>query len=273
MELHSLYAGWTEIVLTHYLTGGSGEKSAMKHVKMTAFDCPDAWFQALSHIWNEGDAFQVGYGSEETETKKLNLSIEINCPETRPLVSDKAPCDIKYIQGYALEYLWCGEKQDETYTYGSRLNNPINQIAEAIERYAQEQRDRQVTLVVRVPEDIKKYVGAKRHEPPCLSIIDTEILEGKMHLTCYFRSWDAYAGLPANIAGLQLFNEAFVSEINRRGNLSLKTGKLIFHSKNCHIYQRQFKLVKELLEPKSSVDNISRMSKTMKGTSKEEQGK
>ena len=68
------------------------------------------------------------------------------------------------------------------------------------------------------------------------------------------------AGLPANIAGLQLFNEAFVSEINERGNLSLKTGKLIFHSKNCHIYQRQFNLVKELLEPK---DKLSRMAKAM----------
>ena len=69
-----------------------------------------------------------------------------------------------------------------------------------------------------------------------------------------------YAGLPANIAGLQLFNEAFVSEINERGNLSLKTGKLIFHSKNCHIYKRQFHLVKELLEPK---DKLSRMAKAM----------
>jgi thymidylate synthase len=75
--------------------------------------------------------------------------------------------------------------------------------------------------------------------------------------------------LPANIAGLQIFNEALVSEINTRGNLSLKTGKLIFHSKNCHIYQRQFKLVKELLEPKNSLKIIPRMAKTMKGTSKE----
>jgi thymidylate synthase len=244
-------------------------KSVIKHVKITAFDCPDAWFQALSHIWNEGDIFHVGYGSEETETKKLNLSIEIKRPENRPLVSDKAPCDIKYVQGYALEYLWCGEKQDETYTYGSRLNKPINQIEAAIDRYVQEQCDRQVTLVIRLPEDIKKYVGTKRHEPPCLSLIDTEILEGKMHLTCYFRSWDAYAGLPANIAGLQLFNEAFVSEINARGHLALATGKLIFHSKNCHIYQRQFKLVKELLEPKSSASAVPRMATTMKGSSKE----
>jgi thymidylate synthase len=236
---------------------------SMKHIKITAFDCPDAWFQALNQIWKEGDVFNVGYGSETTETKKLNLSIEILHPENRPLVSDKAPCDIKYIQGYALEYLWCGEKQNETYTYGSRLNHPINQIEEAVKRYVKEQRDRQVTMVIRLPEDIKKYIGTKRHEPPCLSLIDTEILEGKMHLTCYFRSWDAYAGLPANIAGLQLFNEAFVKEINSRGNLELSTGKLIFHSKNCHIYQRLYKLVKELLSPQSS-SKILRISQTMK---------
>ncbi len=245
----------------------------MKHVKISAFDLPDAWFKTLSHIWNEGDVFKVGFGSEETETKKLNLSIEIAHPENRPLVSDKAPCDIRYIQGYALEYLWCGEKQEEPYTYGSRLNDPyedgsINQIEEAIKRYVEEQRDRQVTMVIRLPEDILKYgKGHKKSEPPCLSLIDTEILEGKMHLTCYFRSWDAYAGLPANIAGLQLFNEAFVKEINSRGRLELEAGKLIFHSKNCHIYQRQYKLVEELLSPKTSAKQ-PRLAQTLQENEK-----
>jgi thymidylate synthase len=242
----------------------------MKHVKITAFDCPDAWFQALNHIWNEGDVFRVGYGSETTATKKLNISIEISHPENRPLVSDKAPCDFKYVQGYALEYLWCGEKQDETYTYGSRLNYPINQIEEAVKRYVEEQCDRQVTLVIRLPEDIKKYIGTKRHEPPCLSLIDTEILNSKMHLTCYFRSWDAYAGLPANIAGLQLFNEAFVKEINSRGDLALETGKLIFHSKNCHVYERQYKLVKELLSP-TTTSKTPRIAQAMKAAEREQE--
>jgi len=239
----------------------------MKHLKISAFDCPDAWFKALSCIWREGDVFPVGFGSEETETKKLNLTIEIAHPENRPIVSDKAPCDLKYVQGYALEYLWCGEKQeDETYTYGSRLNHPVNQVEEAVKRYAEEQRDRQVTLVIRLPSDIKKYGADRRKsEPPCLSLIDTEILDNQMHLTCYFRSWDAYGGLPANIAGLQLFNEAFVSEINERGNLSLKTGKFIFHSKNCHIYQRQYNLVKELLDPKDSIKS-TRLAKALRGT-------
>jgi len=241
----------------------------MRHVKVSAFDCPDAWFKALNSIWIEGDVFQVGYGSEETDTKKLNLTLEISHPENRPLVSDKAPCDMKYIQWYALTYLWCGEgKQDETYTYGSRLREPVDQVEEAIKNYLKEQRDRQVTMVVRLPNDIYKInpITNERHEPPCLSLIDTEILDNKMHLTCYFRSWDAYGGLPANIAGLQLFNEAFVSEINERGNFSLKTGKLIFHSKNCHIYHRQFNLVQELLEPK---DKASRMAIGMQKEEKE----
>jgi len=232
----------------------------LKHVQITAFDCPDAWFKALSAIWKEGDLFHVGFGSEETETKKLNLTIEISHPENRPLVSDKAPCDFKYVQGYALEYLWCGEmREDEVYTYGSRLKNPVDQVEEAIKRHVQEQRDRQITLVIRRPQDIFKFKDSdndEKSEPPCLSLIDTEILDGQMHLTCYFRSWDAYGGLPANIAGLQLFNEAFVSEINERSGLELKTGKLIFHSKNCHIYQRQYGLVRELLEPKDNTKNL-----------------
>jgi len=229
----------------------------LKHVKINAFDCPDAWYKTLEAIWNEGDLFEVCYGSERAKTKKLNLSIEIVKPETRPLVDDKAPCDMKYVQWYALKYLWSGIVEDETYTYGSRLRKPVDQVEEAIERYLDEPADRQITLAVRLPEDIMKRVDDRKHEPPCLSLIDTEVLEGRLHLTCYFRSWDAYAGLPANIAGIQLFNEAFVSELNKRGNFNLKTGKLIFHSKNCHIYERQFKLVEDLLKPKN--DNRRKM--------------
>lgn len=223
----------------------------MRHIKVTAFDCPDAWYKTLEVIMCEGDVFQVGYGSECALTKKLNVTVEIAHPENRPLVDEKAPCDMKYVQWYALKYLWSGEIEEETYTYGSRLREPVDQIEEAVCRYIQEPADRQITLVVRLPDDIRRTIGDRKHEPPCLSLIDTEVYERKLHMTCYFRSWDAYAGLPANIAGIQLFNEALVSEINRRGNLGLETGELIFHSKNCHIYERQFKLVEELLKPKS----------------------
>ena len=222
----------------------------MRYAVIKAFDCPDAWYKVLHEIWVEGDLFEVGYGSEVSKTKKLNLSIEIVHPENRPLVDFMAPCDMQYVQWYALKYLWSSAIEDETYTYGSRMREPVDQVEEAVERYVEEKRDRQVTFVIRLPKDIRKSLADQRkHEPPCLSLIDTEISGNQLHLTCYFRSWDAYAGLPANIAGIQIFNEALVTEINRRGNLDIKTGKLLFHSKNCHIYERQFKMVEDVLKP------------------------
>jgi thymidylate synthase len=222
----------------------------LRYATIRAFDCPDAWYKVLQEIWIKGDLFEVKYGSEISKTKKLNLSIEIAHPENRPLVDFMAPCDMKYVQWYALKYLWSGAIEDETYTYGSRMREPVDQVEEAVKRYLEEKRDRQVTFVIRLPEDIKKSLNSgRKHEPPCLSLIDTEISGNQLHLTCYFRSWDAYAGFPANIAGIQIFNEALVSEINKRGILNIKTGKLIFHSKNCHIYERQFKMVEDTLKP------------------------
>lgn len=241
----------------------------MKHVKIKAFDCPDAYVQTLSRIHHEGDDFYVGYGSEITNTKKLNITIEIEHPENLPILSSKAPCDIKYVQGYALEYLWCPEKQDdEIYTYGYRLQNPVDQISEVKKRVVNEPRDRQLTMVLRRPDDIYKNLEGRKHEPPCLSLIDCEVLDGKFHLTSYFRSWDAYAGLPANIAGIQIFNESFVKDINNlgyelKGNEweELQTGKLIFHSKNCHIYERNAKLVEDLLGLSRNKETKTHMQK------------
>lgn len=218
----------------------------MRYVPIKAFDIPDAWYKVLAAIWEHGDEFTVGYGSEKSATKKLNLSIEIEHPENRPLIADKAPCDMKYVNSYALQYLWSEFIMDETYTYGSRLREPIDQIEQVVKRYLENPQDRQIVLLIRRPEDIFKELDSRKHEPPCLTIIDTELIDNKLHLTAYFRSWDAYAGLPANIAGIQIFNEALVSELNSKG-LDVQTGKLIFHSKNCHIYSRLYDLVKELI--------------------------
>ena len=222
----------------------------MKYANIRAYDIPDAWYKTLWEIWSSGDTFRVNYGSEITETKKLNLSIEIANPEIRPLVADKAPCDMKYVNSYALRYLWAGFKEEgETYTYGSRLREPVDQLELLISRYVEEPNDRQLTMIIRLPQDINKTLAGVKHEPPCLTVMDTELIANKMHLTCYFRSWDAYAGLPANVAGIQVFNEALVNEINTRAGTDYTTGKLIFHSKNCHIYSRLFELVRELVKP------------------------
>lgn len=221
----------------------------MKHVKIVAFDVPDAWFKALKEIWVNGEVFVVGRGSECTETKKLNLTIEIEHPENRPLVCNEMPNDMKFINWYFPHDLWFEKDPENTaaYTYGDLLRKPIDQIQGVIDKYVEQFNDRQNTMVLRRPEHLKRGF-----EPPCLTMIDTEILDKVMHQTSYFRSWDAYAGLPANIAALQLFNEQMVSEINEKvtEDRHLTTGKLILHSKNCHIYERQYKFVESLFNKK-----------------------
>jgi thymidylate synthase len=119
----------------------------------------------------------------------------------------------------------------------------VDQLQEVIDRFKQEHMDRQCTVVIRRPEDIIK---GKVKDPPCLTMIDFEIIDGELCATAYFRSWDAYAGLPCNIAGIEMILEFMASEIG------VPSGKLIFHSKNCHIYERQFELVNELLNPKGT---------------------
>lgn len=242
----------------------------MKHTSFSAIDIPAAHEIAVTRIWNEGDKFNVGHGSEETWTRKLSVDIEILHPENRPLLSSIiATCDMVYLYDYFVRYLWgireephWGKKPLEHYTYASRMREPVNQIQHIIDRIVKEPKDRQLTITIPLPEDIviKRAIEGvmERFEPPCLRMIDFDIDMTTMtiNLDVYFRSWDCVAGFPANVAGLQLFNEQIVKEVNSQiacgHNISrgyiFSTGKVICRSKNLHIYQRQFPLIEKLFK-------------------------
>jgi len=208
----------------------------MKHVLVESFDLPSVWYRAVDLVYREGEVFKVERGSEITLTKKLSVTLEIAHPEHRPLIDEKAPCDIKYVEQVYLSYLFLPEKSpEESYTYGERLRNPVDQIGEVIKKYKEFKGDRQNVMVLRVPQDLHTQ------DPPCLTIIDTEVSDDKLHFFTYFRSWDGYAGLPANLAGLQILKEHMAEEIG------LNPGKTVAYSKNLHLYERQFKFVEELL--------------------------
>jgi thymidylate synthase len=44
-----------------------------------------------------------------------------------------------------------------------------------------------------------------------------------------------------------------VTEINRRSGTEYTTGKLIFHSKNAHIYSRLYEYVEEIIRPEEAL--------------------
>jgi len=167
----------------------------------------------------------------------------------------------KYERSY-LEYLMSSHKEPgESYTYGERLTKApitgekldwweksnseiidkrdvdgnalfeeegqpyINQIEWIIQTYQQfGNRNNQMVLQVAHPSDVILL------DPPCLRSIDTRIQDDALHFFVYFRSWDLWGGLPANLAGIQNLKEYMAGEIG------VKDGEMIVESKGLHLY-------------------------------------
>jgi thymidylate synthase len=164
-----------------------------------------------------------------------------------------------------VEYVMTAEKQPgESYTYGERLvKAPINKIMAKIPRsiYFKEivlqdiglwdrgiiyeengivyinqieliiwtyknkgHRNNQMVLQVAQPSD------CFLQDPPCLRQIDTRIQDGKLHFIIYFRSWDLWGGLPANLAGIQALQQ-YMAEC-----IEVEHGQMIVESKGLHLY-------------------------------------
>ncbi len=186
-----------------------------------------------------------------------------------------------YLNDY-LPYIMTGEmKPGESYTYGQRIcryplpleysdfcsaenqeilkqdkevweNNTIvindngkkylNQIELLIWTYKNKgHRNNQMVLQVAHPTDMILT------DPPCLRSIDTRIQDGKLNFIIYFRSWDLWAGFPANLAGIQQMKEYIASEIG------VEDGEMIVSSKGLHLYNYAWELA-ECLRGKTIED-------------------
>ncbi len=189
-------------------------------------------------------------------------------PDIPPHLGIPAPVEEAYIYGGPgyersyIEYLMTGHKAPgESYTYGERLTKApltgdkltwfkqqngeisdsrqidgkiiieedgqlyINQIEWVIDTYKRfGHRNNQMVLQVAEPTDCTLV------DPPCLRSIDTRIQDGKLRFFVYFRSWDLWGGLPANLAGIQNLKEYMAEAIG------VKDGELVVESKGLHLY-------------------------------------
>ena len=178
------------------------------------------------------------------------------------------PVEEAYIyggEGYErsyIEYLMTGQKETgESYTYGERLTRApltgdqlawweagnteiidkreidgkavfeedghiyLNQIEWVIKTYRQHgNRNNQMVLQVANPTDLTLL------DPPCLRSIDTRIQDETLHFIVYFRSWDLWGGMPANLAAIQNLKDYMAGEIG------VKDGEMIVESKGLHLY-------------------------------------
>ena len=226
----------------------------MKPVYIEARDIPDAWFQCVYRIFDEEGVreYVIDRGSFEGQKRREFdlVMVDIKYPGTRPLIPDipielgvPAPTSMGYVEEY-LQYLMTDKKQEnELYTYGERLTNPkvflrgkeevlgVNPVQEVIDIYkANKPGTNQAIMEVGMPQDILL------EDPPCLRLIDTRMMDGRLNFVLYFRSWDLWAGFPSNLAAIQLLKEYMCHEIG------CEDGAMVAVSKGLHLYEYSFGL-------------------------------
>jgi len=205
-----------------------------------ARDLSEAWFLCLQKAMNDGYEYKIERGSYAGQRRKEIDFVVVNIknPGTRPLIPDvpqgvPAPVTMEYVENY-LPYLMTGHKAEgEQYTYGQYLEH---QIPAVIRMYKEDgYNTNQAYMSVGNEQSI--YLD----DPPCLRGIDTRIRDNRLHFMVYFRSWDLWAGFPANLAGIQVLKEYMASEIG------VEDGEMIASSKGLHLYDYAWDLAKATL--------------------------
>jgi thymidylate synthase len=204
-----------------------------------ARDLPDAWFQCVYQILEKGRTYTIERGSFKGQ-KRLEfdyITLHIKFPGTRPLLPDipptlgiPNPVAEDYLDQYLPYLMTSAKKEGEEYTYGQYLEP---QIKEVIRMYREDgYGTNQAYMTVGNPETL--YLS----DPPCLRGIDTRIKDQRLHFVVYFRSWDLWNGLPANLGAIQLLKEYMAESIG------VEDGEIIAASKGLHLYDYIWELAK-----------------------------
>ena len=212
----------------------------MKITLIEAKTLPEAWFLCCKRCLEEGHEYVIDRGSFVGQKRKEfdAITIKVEYPGSRPLVPDvptgiPPPSSMEYVESY-LPYLMTGVKQDgELYTYGEDIDY---QLPELIKMYRGDgYNTNQACMSVGNRESIFL------EHSQCLRLIDTRIRYGKLHFYVYFRSWDLWAGLPSNLAAIQILKEYVASEIG------VEDGEIVAYSKGLHLYDYQWELARALV--------------------------
>jgi thymidylate synthase len=204
-----------------------------------ARDLPDAWFQCVYQILDNGRKYKIDRGSYKGQ-ERLEfdyITVHIKFPGTRPLLPDipaalgiPNPVADGYLEQYLPYLMTSAKKSGEEYTYGEYLEP---QIKEIIRMYREDGPGTNQAFMT-IGDKSSLYL----EDPPCLRAIDTRIKDGKLHFVVYFRSWDLWNGFPANLGAIQLLKE-YMSE-----SIGVEDGEIIAASKGLHIYDYVWELAK-----------------------------
>lgn len=203
-----------------------------------------AWRMTLWHCARHGHRYRVEKGSYEGQLRKQldHLCVIIEEPGTRPLAvwlpencPFPAPTSEERIEQYFYDYLATDTRSDkEDYTYGQHIAPQLPRIIELLNISGGA--TNQACINIGGRENIEL------DDPPCLRVLDFKVVEGRLQLSLFFRSWDLFVGLPENLGGLQLLKEYVLMNLL----FPVADGPLIAYSPGGHIYEQYFPIVNTL---------------------------
>ncbi len=219
------------------------------HNFINAYDIDEAWRDAIwlcvkngydykieSSSYNKMGGSYVGQIRRQMEY----VTIVIRKPGNRPLApilppNIPSPTDEEKITNYFIKYIiedFVSENQE--YTYGKYIKP---QISKLIERLNLSRGNTNQACI-----SIGDTNSINLEDPPCLRLIDFKVVDGKLNMTLFFRSWDLISAFPENLGGLQLLKEFVLNELT----FPCEDGKIIAYSSGLHIYSQYFDFVKLL---------------------------
>ena len=141
-------------------------------------------------------------------------------------------------QGVALGY-----RNDDLYkelgpVYGSQWRDfnreGFDQLRVIIHQLKNDPDSRRIILSAWNPNELEMMAL-----PPCHTMAQFKVINGKLSCQLYQRSADMFLGVPFNIASYSLLTHMFAQL------LDLKVGDFVWTGGDCHIYQNHFEQVKQ----------------------------
>ena len=218
--------------------------NSLNKVIIVARNIPDAYFYLNNAVWEFGKSFRysrnkpededdIGVVSLEGSSKAIIVDLLITNPWEEPRQHEKDPNSFEYALDYGTLYLLSADKRDETYTYGSRLRDRLDQVDQDIEILKEKPNSRQVCLTVARPVDLSLP------DPPCLRLVDLKIYKGALTVTAFFRSWDVFGASNTNLMGLNDLQRHIAGEVG------VEQGVLQVTATNAHVYPYAYQIVEK----------------------------
>lgn len=213
----------------------------MRHIRDTGARKEDRTGTGTLSVFGHQMRFDLGKGFPIVTTKKLHLKSIVH----ELLWFLRGDSNIRYLQenGVSIWNEWADENGDLGPIYGvqwrawkTAAGETVDQVADVIERLKTDPDSRRIIVSAWNVGEIPAMAL-----PPCHTLYQFYVAEGKLSCQLYQRSADVFLGVPFNIASYALLTHMIAQQAD------LGVGDFIWTGGDCHLYLNHLEQVEEQL--------------------------